>query len=129
MKGVTALHRSASTAVLTALILLTACGSDDGGSDSGGSAAPSEPAAVVDDTTITISGFSFGDPVEVAVGSTVRVVNADGTPHTWTAVDGSFDSGSLDEGEEFSFTFDEPGTYEFVCNFHPAMTSSVTVTG
>lgn len=35
--------------------------------------------------------------------------------HTVTAVDGSFDSGFLQDGEVWSYTFDEPGEFEYFC--------------
>ncbi len=57
------------------------------------------------------------------------MTNTDGASHTWAAVDGSFDSGTLAEGDSFEFTFDEPGTFEYRCNFHPSMTGTITVTG
>jgi plastocyanin len=56
------------------------------------------------------------------------VTNTDAASHTWTAVDGSFDSGTLAEGDSFEFVFDGPGTFEYFCNIHPSMTGSVTVT-
>jgi plastocyanin len=65
----------------------------------------------------------------VPVGGKVVVTNTDGASHTWTAVDGAFDSGTLAEGQSFEFTFDEPGTYEYRCNIHPTMTGTITVTG
>ncbi len=79
--------------------------------------------------TITISDFDFGDPITVSAGETVTVVNEDGTSHTWTSAAGLWDSGTLAQGEEFSFTFEEPGEYTFFCQIHPSMTGSITVTG
>ncbi len=78
---------------------------------------------------IVISGFSFGEPITVAVGETVTIRNDDAAGHTWTSDDGLFDSGTLGQGEEFTITFDEPGEYSFFCEFHPAMTGTITVTG
>jgi plastocyanin len=47
------------------------------------------------------------------------VWNHTGTlPHTVTAVDGSFDSGTLQAGDTFEWTFDEPGRHEYYCQFH-----------
>ena len=86
--------------------------------------APAEAAA-----EIVISGFSFGEPITVAVGETVKIRNDDGAPHTWTSDDGLFDSGTLGQGEEFTFIFDEPGEFSFFCEIHPEMTGTITVTG
>ena len=57
-------------------------------------------------------------------------VNDDQAPHTATANDGAFDSGTLQPGQSFSFTFTQPGTtYAYYCAIHPSMTGTVTVTG
>jgi plastocyanin len=53
--------------------------------------------------------------------------NDDPAPHTVTAEDGDFDSDILDGGQSFSFTFDEPGTYTYLCNVHPDMKGTVKV--
>jgi plastocyanin len=79
--------------------------------------------------SITIRNFDFGAPLTVAVGATVTVRNGDGAPHTWTSNQGVFDSGPLGSGDEFSFVFDAPGEYSFLCEIHPSMTGSITVTG
>jgi len=49
--------------------------------------------------------------------------------HTWTAVDGEFNSGSLAEGESFDFTFDEAGEFDYFCSIHSEMQGSITVEG
>ena len=36
-------------------------------------------------------------------------------------------SGTLDQGDRYSQTFDEPGTYEYFCEFHPNMKGTVVV--
>ena len=79
-------------------------------------------------TTVEIADFAFSpDPLEIAVGETVTWTNQDGAPHTATADDGAFDSGRLAQGESFSFTFDEPGTYTYFCEIHPKMTGTIVV--
>ena len=67
-------------------------------------------------TEIVISGFAFSEDITVPVGTTVTVRNDDSAPHTFTADDGSFDSGSIDGGGTFEFTFTEAGTFAFHCN-------------
>lgn len=110
---------------LLGIAVIAAC-SGNGGSNTSAPAATNPP---TDGATITISGFSFGDPLTVDVGAEVTVVNEDATPHTWTSTSGDFDSGSLGQGEEFSYTFDEAGQYEFTCSIHPDMRGSITVEG
>lgn len=79
--------------------------------------------------TINISGSSFGSSPTVSVGDEVEVTNNDAIPHTWTSSDGVWDSGSLGQGDTFSFIFEEPGEYPFVCLIHPTMSGTVTVEG
>ena len=77
---------------------------------------------------IIISSFSFGEPLTVAVGDTVTIRNDDSSAHTWTSDSDLFDSGSLAKGDEFKFTFEEPGEYSFYCTPHRSMVGTITVT-
>ncbi len=65
--------------------------------------------------------------LEVQVGDTVTWTNDDEMMHSVTAVDGQFDSGLFDSGETFSYTFTEPGEYEYYCLPHPWMRAKVIV--
>ena len=89
---------------------------------------PPPPPPVAGD--VRIADFSFTPAtLSVPVGSRVRWVNGGVAPHTATARDGSFDSGFLSTGDGFSRTFNAPGTIEYFCTIHPAMTGTVIVTG
>ncbi len=64
--------------------------------------------------TVSIQDLAFVEStVEIPVGTTVTWTNNDATPHTVTSTDGVFDSGGLDSGETFSFTFDSPGEFAY----------------
>lgn len=70
--------------------------------------------------------------LEVEVGTTVTWENRSSETHTVTSgSDGShdeiFDSGSVPPGEDYSFTFDETGTFDYFCIPHPNMTGTITV--
>lgn len=135
-------------AALVALSLgLTACGS--GGSDSGttetetvteesgaeggsgeaqSSPAPSGEAAKSE--KVQIVEFTYEpDPVVVQVGGKVIWQNEDTVPHTATADDGSFDTGTIEQGKLGSETFKEPGTFTYHCEIHPSMHGTVEVVG
>jgi plastocyanin len=84
--------------------------------------------AASDGAEIVISGFAFSEDITVPVGTTVIVRNDDSAPHTFSADDGSFDSGNIDGGTTFEMTFTEAGTFAFHCNVHPSMTGTITVT-
>ena len=114
---------------MTGLFGATACSS----SSEPTPATIAEPAqAVVSEATATtvnadIKEFSHED-LEVKVGTTVVWTNRDGTSHTTSGTGKEWDSGQLPNGESFSFTFPEPGTFRYRCNLHPTMTAIVTVT-
>jgi plastocyanin len=82
-------------------------------------------------TEVLIEDFAFDPPhIQVAVGDTVTwTQGTDEEPHTATADDGTFDSGTLtDEGETFEFTFSGAGEFSYFCEIHPEMLGLVTVT-
>ena len=93
-----------------------------------GDAPAEEEAAAPAEMAVAIEGFAFApQSIEVTAGSTVTFTNNDGAAHTATADDGSFDTGSLAQGESASVTFDTPGTYTYTCAFHPGMTGTIVV--
>ncbi len=65
--------------------------------------------------------------LEVEPGTTITWKNEDVLAHTVTAVDGAFDSGMIQPGDSWSYTFTTPGTYAFLCTPHPFMTGVVVV--
>jgi len=88
--------------------------------------APAESGNVV----VTIVDFNFGpETLEIPVGTTVEWVNEDSFDHTVEANDGSFVSEDMGTGDRFTFTFTEPGTFDYICGIHPSMTGSIVVSG
>jgi plastocyanin len=72
------------------------------------------------DSSVSIAGFAFSPhTTTITAGETVTWTNHDGTDHTVTADNGAFDS-TLADGQSFSFTFANPGTYAYYCRFHGA---------
>jgi nitrite reductase (NO-forming) len=65
--------------------------------------------------------------VVIGVNSTVVWTNADTMEHTVTATDKSFDSGLIEPGQSFTWTFTSPGTYTYFCAIHPWMKGTVIV--
>ena len=77
----------------------------------------------------TIQNFAFSpNPLTIAPGSTVIWTNRDGAPHTVTADDGSWGSGTLRQGGTYSQVFTSPGSYPYHCAIHPSMKGAVVVT-
>jgi plastocyanin len=56
--------------------------------------------------------------IQIESGTTVTWTNEGGTPHTVTADNGSFESGNLDPGDDFSETFADAGRYPYFCEYH-----------
>jgi plastocyanin len=79
---------------------------------------------------VIIANLAF-DPAAITVptGTTVAWTNDDAVPHTVTSTDGAFDSGIFDPGGSFSFTFNEPGSFGYICQLHPQMQGTVTAEG
>jgi plastocyanin len=87
------------------------------------------PAAVAAATeNVTISDFQF-TPAQITVqqGDTVTWTNEGPTAHSATASDGSFDTGIFSAGGSRSHTFDEAGTFAYICTPHPNMHGTVVV--
>ncbi len=119
------------------------------GDDGLSAAADSEPvvASTDDPNTINIPNGAY-DPanaatayspavLSVAVGTTVTWINNDLVFHTITSgssngttatADGRFDSGEVQPGESFEYTFDEAGTFDYHCTPHPWMKAQIEVT-
>lgn len=80
---------------------------------------------------VTINNFAFG-PADITVkkGTKVTWTNQDSTSHTVTETDGKTgpDSKTLSNGQSYSFTYNNTGSFSYHCSIHPEMTGTVTVT-
>ena len=77
---------------------------------------------------VVIENFSFVPAtLTVKAGTKVTWVNRDDVPHTATDTDKRFNSKALDTDDQFAFTFNEPGTYNYFCALHPKMTGQIIV--
>jgi plastocyanin len=81
-----------------------------------------------DPNRILVKDFMFM-PISLTVkaGATVTWANMDEEPHTVVSNTGLFRSAALDTNETFSFKFDQPGTYHFICSIHPRMVGTIVV--
>jgi len=78
--------------------------------------------------SVSIPGKVFvPGALDVLVGDTVVWRNGDGSTHTVTADDDSFDSGVLSPGATFARTFSKPGRYVYHCTIHKFMHGVVRV--
>jgi plastocyanin len=101
------------------------------GDATGGTSPDVTPDASTSELIVQIKDFEFV-PAEltIPVGSTVIWVNTGATVHTTVAsVDGDkyWDSNIMNPGDTFSFTFTEPGTWDYICGIHPDMKATIVV--
>lgn len=101
-----------------ATLALSACSED----------ADDVPASTSDalGAVVNIENFEFHpDPLTVDAGTTVTFVNGDEINHSVTSgsrggLGDDFAEGVMvANGDEVELRFDEPGTYEYFCRFHP----------
>jgi manganese oxidase len=86
------------------------------------------PVPAVSPFVVTMKDFAFSpSTIKVPVGATVKWKNDDSAAHTVTSTSKGFDSGNLDSGRSFTFTFTKSGSYGYVCTYHPNMTGMVVV--
>ncbi|MBJ7602847.1 MAG: cupredoxin domain-containing protein [Candidatus Dormibacteraeota bacterium] len=137
--------------VAAACLTLAACGGGGGGSASqptdhahmsmsptvaptvaaspSASQAPASAAAVVEEVNASNKGGDFRPAgLTIKAGETVEWVNHSGNIHNVTFDDKSLgNSSTMSANETFSKKFDKPGSYHYVCTFHPGMEGTVTV--
>ncbi len=79
--------------------------------------------------SITIQNYSFQpNNLTVPVGTTVTWTNQDPVSHTVTSDNGAFDSGNImPNGGQYSYTFNQSGTYAYHCKIHPTMHGQIQV--
>lgn len=117
--------RGFAAALLSAALL---CGALPAASLSAAAVAPTASAQPPYTIRIDVKNFMFAPTaMTVKAGATVTWTNMDQEPHTVMSSDGLFRSGALDTGDSFSFKFDKPGTYQYVCTIHPRMVGTVVV--
>ncbi len=77
-------------------------------------------------TAVSIKNFQYSpNPTVVKAGAEITVTNDDGTVHTLTADDKSFDTGDLDGGAKGTITVASPGKYAYHCDIHNYMTGTI----
>lgn len=105
---------------LAASLTFAACGGGDDGDS------PPEASGPPADATVNLRPVTFEPAgVEIAVGETVEWKWGGGVQHD---VEGEGFKSKVQSKGTFRHTFDEAGTFEFVCNVHPTtMKGSVEV--
>jgi plastocyanin len=76
--------------------------------------------------TVTIEGMRFQpQTLTVNAGDTIVWVNNDLVPHTASSRAGGFDSGEIGSGASWRQIVERPGSFAYVCTYHPMMTGLI----
>lgn len=120
--------KSLSIMLVVSILSIVACSGDDNGptgNNNGDTPGPNE---------IWMQSISFvPNNKTISVGTTITWINKDAVVHTATSGNpgnpsGSFNSGNIQSGGTFSFTFDSTGTYPYYCIPHQnQMQGTITV--
>lgn len=112
---------------LALLVFLLACLVADVPKSVGVAQAPAPHTAVPQTHTVRISGFAYEkQSFPVHVGDPVVWVNQDIVEHTVTSP-GAFDSGAIAPGMSWKLVPKTPGTFHYICTFHPNMKGTLVV--
>ena len=107
-----------TTVTVTLMAVGGAAGTPAAASEQGGAA-----------VEVDIQDFAYNPAsVTIEVGQSVTWTNQDSAPHTATTRDRDvLQSGTLNQGESYTQTFDTAGTYEYFCEFHTNMKGTVVI--
>jgi plastocyanin len=126
--GLVACGGSGSDSTSTEAETATEAESEGSGESESTESEPAPSGKAAKSEKVQIVEFTYEpDPVVVQVGGKVIWQNEDTAPHTATADDGSFDTGTIEKGKLGSATFKEPGTFTYHCEIHPTMHGTVEV--
>jgi plastocyanin len=116
-----------SVACLLAALAVAGPAAGCGGADDPASepAAPTAAGGAMD-ATVGMEGVSFApEAIAIAAGGTVTWDNTSDISHNVVFEDESSDT--LEVGDSYGRTFDEPGSFAYQCTFHAGMEGTVTV--
>ena len=125
-----------SAAMILVAGIATACGgskstdetTDTATATSGATATSENSPTATAGATITIENMAFGEPLTVAPGAEIAVVNNDSVEHSVTSdAAGAFDV-DVEGKEKGTLTApSQPGEYPFHCTYHPNMKGTLIV--
>lgn len=123
--------------LIATLLSVTAVGIGCGDDNNTTSVAPPPPAEQPAQTTVTVNipvgamnltDDAYGtNPLVIQQGTTVKWTNGDTVEHTATSDTGVWDSGNIAPGSDFSFKFDNVGSFPYHCTIHPGMVGEIKV--
>jgi plastocyanin len=115
--------------VLAVAIAVAAYYAFAGGSDPPRARARQEPVLTTEmDVTVDVIDLDY-EPRELTIpaGATVTWKFKGDEPHDVTDENGAFGSPTLEKGDEWSLTFEDPGIFYYYCTLHHSMQGTLTV--
>ena len=87
-----------------------------------------ERVKAADISKVNIQGFRFSPKkVTVKVKTSIEFINLDSAPHTATASDGSWDTGTLNYYDKAVVNITKEMKTDYYCEYHPNMKGSLIV--
>lgn len=84
--------------------------------------------AAAENGQVAIDNFAFAPtPMTVPVGTMVKWLNRDDIPHSIVVQALGVHSHPMDTDESFTYRFEKPGTYDYICGLHPFMHGKIVV--
>jgi plastocyanin len=82
------------------------------------------------DVVVSLENCDFAPLVtNIPAGATVAFVNNDATPHQVTGYHSTWSSAILEQGQAYSWHFDDAGVHPYSCPLHPGMVGAIVVGG
>lgn len=76
--------------------------------------------------TVVIQNYAFNpSTITISKGTTITWTNEDSSPHALKS--DIFESETLNNGDSFTYTFNDAGTFEYICSIHPSMKGTIVV--
>jgi plastocyanin len=87
---------------------------------------PNKPTPVIEKNTVLIQNYAYQpNTITIQKGETITWINMDPVGHTATG--SGFDSGLFGNGQSYKHTFNEVGTFDYICTPHPYMKGKIIV--
>lgn len=117
-----------TTLATIGIIILSGCSSYGTPSNNSPASTPTQAPSTsqTQSNAINIKNFAFSPAtLTIKKGTAVTWTNNDSAPHQIKSA--TFNSSQLSNGQNFSFTFNEVGSFDYSCAIHPSMTGKIVV--
>ncbi len=105
------------------VLIISGCGAAKDGQVSVGDMATGKQVVA---NQVMIIAYAFSPAVlNIKKGETVTWTNDDSVPHAIKFA--ALSSENLNDGDSFSFTFTNAGTFDYYCSLHPSMAGKIIV--